>query len=241
MKKYIFVCLLCLVLIMLTLSGCVPSKWSENHPNAFPDTIWATTDNLVIIEIDNFSDGYKRGYINTGNETLEVFFSLPTRPDVCVKTKEQIEANNGECLESWEAQTPEKDKFIIKVKKTTFFNIGDVLTFYKVGENTNNDNHISRDDAEEKVQDVIPQKEYVQTAHFSRKETINNNACFVFYVSALSWERLGDDWVHKPVITHWVYIDAVTGEVYEVIDAGNTVYATQEDFLTHGINTGQSR
>ena len=118
---------------MSTLCGCVPPKWAENHPNAFPDTIWATADNSVVIEIDTFSGHYKRGYINIGNETLEVFFSLPKRPDICVRTAAQIESGEAECLESWNAQTPEKDKFVVTVMKTTYFNVGDTLTFYNVG------------------------------------------------------------------------------------------------------------
>lgn len=230
--KRIYICLLCIVIIISTLVSCVPKKWAENHPSAFPDTIWATADNSVVIEIDTFGGGYKRGYINTGEDILEVFFSIPKRTDVCVKTKEQIETNDGQSLEIWNAQTPEKDKFVVTVTKTTYFNVGDVLTFYNVGENTNNNNHISYDTAKQKAIDALPKKDYEPALWISRKETKNGNVCFVFYAQAMSWIQTNSgDWERVDVITNWVYIDAVTGEVYEVKDTGNTVYATQEEFL----------
>jgi len=222
--------LLYLMTIISTFVACVPSTWAKYHPTAFPDTVWATADNKILIEIEEYGDIYSRGYINIGNEIIEAFFSLPKRPDICVKTKEQIETNNGESLEVWKAQTPEKDKFIVKVEKTTYFNIGDVLIFYNLGENTNNDNRISYDKAEQKANDAIPLTNYEPAVWFDRIETINSNDCFVFYACAESWKKVGNnDWSRASVITHWIYIDAVTGEVYEVKATGAKVNATKED------------
>ncbi len=232
--KRTYICLLYAIIIILTLSGCVPPEWVQYHPTAYPDTIWATADNRVVIEIEDFDGGYIRGYITTEDETKEVFFNLPKRPDICVKTKEQINTSDAECLECWEAQTPEKDKFIVNIVKTTCFNVGDVLTFYKVGENTNNDNHISRTDADKKAYDAMPQGYcYNWTPLFSRKETTNNGVCYVYYVSELSWRHLGDDqWTRDDIITYWIYIDAVNGEICDVIDTGyRKINITKEEAL----------
>ena len=230
MKK-IYIVLTCLVLIISIFVGCVPEKWAKYHPSSFPDTIWATKDNKVIIEVDGFG-GYTSIYINQNNEKIELYSEFRTEPgEFYIETKESIVEEEFQYLECWDPEVYE-DKFVVTVVETTYFNVGDVLTFYNVGENTNNDNHISYDDADKIANDAIPQKEYEQDALFSRKETIENKDYFVFYARAQSWNCIGnDDYLHDQVKTYWIYINAVTGEVYEIKATGAKVNVTKEDAL----------
>ena len=231
MKK-IYIVLTCLVLIISIFVGCVPEKWAKYHPSSFPDTIWATKDNKVIIEIEDYSAEYIRVYINHNDEILELFTWDSNEPgEMLLINKESIETEKFQPLEIWDQEVFE-DKFVVTVVETTYFNVGDVLTFYNVGENANNDNHISYDDAYKIANDAIPQKEYEQYVRLSRKETINGNENYVFYASAQCWKCIGDDdWLRSEVITHWIYIDAVTGEVDEVKATGAKVNVTKEDAL----------
>lgn len=220
MKKLYFT--FCLLLISVMLVGCVGPDWQKYHPNNFPNSIWATKDNAVVIEIDDNSGDYKTGYINIENNTQELFFAFPTRPDITVSTGEQIESGSGEYLERWQAETPQKDKLTVTVVETTYFNVGDVLIFYRTDKTLDNGGCISVDKAEQKAEEAIPQKEYEQIIHFNRKETINYNVYYVFYSYALSYEQKQDNdgWSRNPVVTAWIYVDAISGEIYKVDETG---------------------
>jgi len=219
MKKLKFI--LIFVIISIFLCGCVGYYARTYHPANFPDTIWATEDDVVVIEINN--QIYKRGYISVNGETHQLFFNLNiTHLQVAVYTNEEIKSDHPTGTENWtiDFNLSGDGKMVVEIKESKYFKVGDTLTFYNKGANTKNDNYISENKAEELAQKHLPQKDFEQHIRYNHIEKIDGVDYHVLYAFAqnLQTTKIDNSTTQsvEEVKTCWMYLDATTGELYKL-------------------------
>lgn len=130
MKKYQLLTLLCVLCVLM--SACKKYKyWLGNRPMDQPNTIWVSKDGTVTIEVDEnkratgyfIIDGKRTDFYLTARAvTIEVY---------SIDVLEMTGLHPDDQYEEWAADFTYGDHFTVKVSKTTFFKVGQKITFYR--------------------------------------------------------------------------------------------------------------
>lgn len=139
--KY-FKTIICLLLIILTLTACLSPKWEKLHPTQYPGSYWESEDGKISFIIASQTN-YDGIYFNNGNiyhddTNIEMIFIMALSSNgICAITSEQFDyellrENIIECPEQWVICKIEKDMFIIETERTDFFSEGERIIFRKV-------------------------------------------------------------------------------------------------------------
>ena len=210
---------LCVIIMCFSFCSCVGPDAQKYHPTNFPDTIWATEDDSVVIEVSD--ELYHRGYININGKTYQLFFEMRnTGLSVVVYNNKQLVANYPTPIESWIVKSYEEEKMVVKTEASKYFNDGVTLTFYKKGANTSNDNYITANEAKKHAKKYLPKKEFEQHIRYNHIEKINGVDYHVLYSFAQTLENIGTDSSTYIVVSEekicWIYLEATTGKLYNL-------------------------
>lgn len=128
--------LLCLTFF---LTGCPNPYVYGRHPIEQPLTTWRSEDGRVEFSIpeDMFMD--PTGIIKADGQEIDVTFYMTTvETGISVVITDSIIWVDGryqaQHLEDWGSQVISKKEFRVEVKKTTYFQEGDIIVFHRVDE-----------------------------------------------------------------------------------------------------------
>ena len=122
--------------IAVSLSGCILKYkyWYGNRPCDHPYSKWVSEDRLVSFSIDENGSG--KGAILNGEESIAISVSIGPTTEIHIYPLESVDSESGiinaDYLEYWNGDFKNQNKFSAVVKKTTFFNVGKKITFYRV-------------------------------------------------------------------------------------------------------------
>ena len=135
MKKYCFL-LLC-VLLCISLLGC--NDYHGNRPIDQPNTTWISEDGNIVIEVD--SEGLAVGCFYADEEKINFLFRPSPVTILMYQLDEDILSEDNETIiwstankplmEKWQPKFSHNDHFTIRVKETTYFEIGQKIEFYR--------------------------------------------------------------------------------------------------------------
>lgn len=136
MKKYISL-IGVIMLIVITLNACMyPSKYKWKVCTQL-NTKWVSEDGTIVF---NVNDSYSAtGTMNLNGEVVDVYMvEGPARSEemhiypISVLEKESIPEKDK--YEYWLCSYKSEKEFVATVKKTTFYEVGQKITFYRVDE-----------------------------------------------------------------------------------------------------------
>ena len=110
-------------------------KWEsskDKRPCEQPNSIWVSDDNNIIINID--SQQRNKGVIKIDNKEIEFIFTNGPGYNIdlySISSENRLGLNEEEHYENWSGNFVNQNKFIATVKETTFFTVGDKITFHK--------------------------------------------------------------------------------------------------------------
>ena len=138
MKKII--ALFCAVMmIALFLSACQTPATAYWSPAQQPNTKWVSEDGTIVFtvnDVEYVSFGDVTGTLTVDNQTVEfVVDFMVSGPNMFLCPTEMLETPNGDYTdyEEWIC-TYRPKHFVAVVEKTTFFEVGQEIVFYRVDE-----------------------------------------------------------------------------------------------------------
>ena len=138
MKK---LCLYALILSLLG-AGCIYvalsyKSWQGRRPNDQPNTSWVSEDGTIHLYVDENHRG--RGTLLRDGEEIPFIFSSDSGVCLYFYTPEGENLpgygpNSDYTIGIWECKYPRGDHFTATVVQTTYFEVGQKLSFYRVDE-----------------------------------------------------------------------------------------------------------
>ena len=132
MFKKIISCTICIVIFAFALLNFRWVSSKNKRPCDQPNSIWVSGDNNIIIRIDSHQHG--KGIIKIDNKEIEFIFTNGPGYNIdlySISSENCLGLNEEEHYENWTGNFVNRNKFIATVKETTFFTVGDKITFYK--------------------------------------------------------------------------------------------------------------
>ena len=131
MSKKILTIFLSILIIVTFCCGC--TDVDENSPQFFPNTKWQSEDKSITIYIADDENGY--GSININNQEIDVYFwFFNGHRMLCYRSSDYWKNATTPCLENWGMDCSE-GKFEVTIEETTYFWVGEKITFELVEEN----------------------------------------------------------------------------------------------------------
>lgn len=136
--KNIFKSILFFSLSALILCSCKNPLVYKLSPAHQANTTWSSTDGSITFHMDNNCETTGTITVNEETHDVVIYFDAGTSmhvysADILEDTQEPYEHENEYYLrEKWSCVFTSKSTFYIKVKETTYFEIGDTITFKKV-------------------------------------------------------------------------------------------------------------
>ena len=122
-----------ILLILVFCSGCM--EVNKNSPEFYPFTKWKSTDQNIIIYMNDDKTGY--GSIKVANKYVDVYFEFYNGIRVyCYNLSDYGHKGTIPCLENWTINCS-KDRFVATVVDTTYFKIGKEIVFELVRDKHN--------------------------------------------------------------------------------------------------------
>ena len=115
----------------------------ENSPERQFNTAWANSDNTIYFKI--LCNGDVNGFIKTEYGINDVNFVIGAQQGEIIVYPLNVKVNNenniitynfSDRIEWWCADFYSPDEFVVTVKESTYFDVGDTFVFHKV-DNTN--------------------------------------------------------------------------------------------------------
>lgn len=145
MKKIL--CLSLSFIILLSVCGCAydfqenKHRLLNNRPIAQPNTMWVSTDGRIKFVVEEKYTSQDEWYMcctgemlfDDGVDYVEVVFG--SGPDIRIVPKENRDENqilSSDYLEYWIGDFEYPDRFTATVKRSTYFNEGDEIEFYRI-------------------------------------------------------------------------------------------------------------
>ena len=130
MKRF-FCFMITLVIIIVLLSGC--KGFRKNSPSGQPSTKWISEDGQMFFIVDENGDAF--GEMLIDNETIDIYVGMGMdTTDIDITHLESKIGNSVTeiSFEHWIGDFDFNDHFTATVKRTTYFHVGDKITFYRV-------------------------------------------------------------------------------------------------------------
>lgn len=132
MFKKIISCAICIIILVFVLFNLKWESSKNKRPCEQPNSIWVSDDNNIIINIDSQQRG--KGVIKIDNKEIEFIFTNDPGYNIdlySISAENRLGLNEEEHYENWIGNFVNQNKFIATVKETTFFTVGDKITFNK--------------------------------------------------------------------------------------------------------------
>lgn len=136
MKKF-FLFVTSIVIITSMLTSCVFLKyWIGKRPCDQPNTNWATEDGTISFSIDENGNG--TGKIVIDGETIDIDIGFGPATQIYISPLENVDGDHvyGYSIEYWTGDSYRSDRFTATVEKTTYFEVGEKLTFYRIDDDS---------------------------------------------------------------------------------------------------------
>ncbi len=136
MKKF-FLFVTSIVIITSMLTSCLFYKsWFGKRPWDQPNTNWATEDNTITFSIDE--NGFGTGKIVIDGETVDIHIAKGDAIEIVIDPLENVIGDYvyGDSIEYWAGDFYRSDRFTATVEKTTYFEVGEKLTFYRIDDDS---------------------------------------------------------------------------------------------------------
>lgn len=134
MKNNILIAVLS-IFIILGLISCQNPTIVKKRPCSQPNTKWVSEDNTISFYVDE--NCVSTGQIDIDGEIVDFYLTNDMGLGVHLFSLKVLDTNI-ETLEDeyeyWLCSFKSKKKFIATVKRTTYFHVGDKITFYKVNQ-----------------------------------------------------------------------------------------------------------
>ena len=121
-------------IIAVVLYGVCINWYKGNRPCDQPGTEWVSEDGSIEIYVDE--NQYATGSMNIKGTEIPFIFSGEIRGEIidiyAIEAKGREGLYPEERYETWRGNFKRKDKFTVTVEKTTYFEVGEKITFYRV-------------------------------------------------------------------------------------------------------------
>ena len=126
---FILICLFGVVLY-----GMYIYRYEGKRPSDQPDTEWISEDGSIEIYVDE--NQHATGSMNIKGTEIPFIFSGEIRGEriwiYAIEAKDRLGLYPEEEYETWRGNFKRKDKFTVTVEETTYFEVGQKITFYRV-------------------------------------------------------------------------------------------------------------
>lgn len=127
-------------IISIMISGCGLKLFAKNHPTTQPNTKWISEDGKISFCVDE--NGKATGKLIIDEKTIDIYVSMGSDDtyirivhlESVIRHPDYLELTEVP-FEFWVGHFYNKDFFTATVKRTTYFNVGDEITFYRVDDN----------------------------------------------------------------------------------------------------------
>lgn len=125
--------------IALTLYGMYIYRYEGKRPSDQPGTEWISEDGSIKFYVDE--NLYATGSMNIKDTEIPFIFSGEIRGErihiYAIEAKGREGLYPEERYETWRGNFKRKDKFTVTVEETTYFKVGQKITFYRVDDDKN--------------------------------------------------------------------------------------------------------
>ena len=121
-----------LLVVILFFNACGSPITYVRAPDRQPNTKWVSEDGNIVFTIPD-NEALKPGKIYTENGVIDVYLRFDTGVEVILYS-EATDDGKRNAYELWKCSYRSKKRFVATVHKTTFFEIGQKIAFYRVDE-----------------------------------------------------------------------------------------------------------
>ena len=125
---------LLICLFGVVLYGMYIYRYEGKRPSEQPGTDWISEDGSIKFYVDE--NLYATGSMNIKDTEIPFIFSGEIRGErihiYAIEAKGREGWYPEERYETWRGNFKRKDKFTVTVEKTTYFEVGEKITFYRV-------------------------------------------------------------------------------------------------------------
>ncbi len=138
MKRYLKLAMV-IIPMVLVLTGCKNIFIEYKRPDNQLGSKWLSSDKKIELVIRRDYDHDSYCYITADNgessSYILCFFDMGAGLYLYDKEAADMDAfNDNNRYEQWKCQPVNRRKFVVTVEKTTFFEVGQKITFYRVDE-----------------------------------------------------------------------------------------------------------
>ncbi len=121
-----------IAILLLCTCGCVNPFLYGRYPSDQPGTTWATQDNKVSFSIPEDKTNPILGHIRTVETDVQVQFHMSViTPTVYITYQVYGEGDVVIPDETWHPTCTRKNKFVVEIEESNYFEKGEKLVFYK--------------------------------------------------------------------------------------------------------------
>lgn len=111
----------------------------ETRPCSQENTVWSSEDGKILLYVDSYN---RRVYFEKSDTYIKCYFASFPGYYASIYSwdayeNERLGLYEDEHYETWNYLTVKKDTFTVRVEKSKFLNVGDIITFNKVSEGDN--------------------------------------------------------------------------------------------------------
>ena len=121
-------------IIAVVLYGMYIYRYEGKRPSDQPDTEWISEDGSIKFYVDE--NQHATGSMNIKGTEIPFIFSGEIGGEriwvYAIEAKDRLGLYPEEEYETWRGNFKRKDKFTVTVEKTTYFEVGQKITFYRV-------------------------------------------------------------------------------------------------------------
>lgn len=133
-KKFTIVFFITFIILFVLYSVFFYKSYYGKRPCDQPYSQWISEDGQITFSIDE--NGAGTGVILIDNEKINIHIGIGPATEFKIYTLESVKGNvrTERFFEYWVGDFREYDNFTATVKETTYFNVGDEITFYRIGD-----------------------------------------------------------------------------------------------------------
>lgn len=123
------------ITVIMLLSGCFYKNWQGKRPCDQPNTKWIAKEKSITFTINESGSG--RGIMMVNGKTIEILVAIGPATQIDIYPFENVHDKTvyGNYIESWAGDFNKSYEFTAKVEKTTYFEVGEEIIFYRIDDN----------------------------------------------------------------------------------------------------------
>ena len=116
------------------LAGCSYRSWDNKRPCDQSGSKWESSEKTIVFSVDE--NGVGIGKMTVGQKVLEIHIAIGPTTQICIYPLENVKGNRVELpyYERWIGTFKKASEFTATVVETTYFTVGEQITFYRLSE-----------------------------------------------------------------------------------------------------------